>query len=268
MRTVVLLPGIMGSALTLEGETVWPPTPAELVLGYRRIGKLASPRAVASDLIRSVACFPIYQSLIDQLAQWGFAEAAAGGRSGRLVAWPYDWRVDLRASAAKLAQDLDQLASQGAEITLLAHSMGGLVSRCALELDQPSGNGWRASVRQLVTMGTPHRGAPVALVYALGQQSTLGLDKSDIRTLAANPSFPSTYQLIPPGDAFGFWSRQGGAVPLQPVDALAPNVFGLAAENVRAAQELHRALGAKPASCRYFSFVGRELETTIRGDLR
>ena len=269
MRTVVLLPGIMGSTLVVDGETVWPPTVTELVLGYRRIEKLASPRALPGDLIRSVSCFPIYQSLIDQLGQWGFAESAVGGSSGRLVCWPYDWRVDVRTSAAKLAQELERLASGGAEIGLLAHSMGGLVSRCALELEQPNGVAWRASVRQLVTMGTPHRGAPIALVYALGQQGTLGLDAPDIRRLAATPGFPSTYQLIPPGDAFGFWSRESGAVPLQPVDVLAPNLFELGAENVRAAIELQRALGAgaRPQGCRYFSFVGRELETAIRADV-
>lgn len=267
MRTVVLLPGIMGSTLAVDGETVWPPTAAELVLGYRRIAKLASPDAVPRDLIRSVACVPIYQTLVDQLGRWGFAESAAGGPSGRLVGWPYDWRVDLRASAAKLALFLEQLARQRAEITLLAHSMGGLVSRCALELDQPNGSGWRASVRQLITMGTPHRGAPIALVYALGLQGMLGLDAADIKTLAATPGFPSTVQLIPPGDAFGFWSRQAGALPLQPVDVLAPNPFGLGAENVAAAVELHRALAGGRPPCRYFSFVGRELETAIRGDV-
>jgi len=153
----------------------------------------------------------------------------------------------VRSSAAKLARDLDQLASAGAEVTLLAHSLGGLVSRAALELDQADGVGWRAGVRLLVTMGTPHRGAPVALVHALGQQGMLGLAASDIRTLAANPSFPSTYQLIPTGDAFGFWSRQAGTEPLQPLDVLQPNLFQLGPENVRAAIDLHRALAAGPA---------------------
>lgn len=267
MRTVVLVPGIMGSRLTLDGTEVWPPTTLELVAGYGRVAALASPRVVVGDLIRSVACVPIYQSLIDQLAQWGFAESPGGGRSGRLVCWPYDWRVDVRSSAAKLARDLDQLASAGAEVTLLAHSLGGLVSRAALELDQADGVGWRAGVRLLVTMGTPHRGAPVALVHALGQQGMLGLAASDIRTLAANPSFPSTYQLIPTGDAFGFWSRQAGTEPLQPLDVLQPNLFQLGPENVRAAIELHRALAAGVPACRYFSFVGRELETAIRGDV-
>jgi pimeloyl-ACP methyl ester carboxylesterase len=270
VRTIVLLPGIMGSRLVLDGREVWPPTPTELAFGYGRAAELASPRVRVGDLIRSLACFPIYQSLIDQLGKWDIPEAPRLGRNGQLLCWPYDWRVDIRSSAAKLAADLQRLVSQHAdvEITLLAHSMGGLVSRCALEVDQDSvPTGWRANVRLLITMGTPHRGAPIALTYALGLAGMLGLDKSDVKKLAATAGFPSTYQLIPPGDAFGFWSRQGGAVPLQPVDVLDPNVFGLGPENARAAVELHRALAAGTPPCRYFSFVGRELETAIRGDL-
>src|SRR3712207_7538424 len=46
-----------------------------------------------------------------------------------------------------------------AEVSLVAHSMGGLISRYYLESgrfnDRP---GFRA-VRRLITMGTPHRGA-------------------------------------------------------------------------------------------------------------
>ncbi|HXZ85495.1 MAG TPA: hypothetical protein VEI82_08405 [Myxococcota bacterium] len=275
MRTIVLLPGIMGSELVLGREQIWPPTPRELVFGYGRIAKLASLQARVGDLVRSVPCYPIYQSLVDQLKAWGFDESASGGASGRLRPWPYDWRVDIRTTAAKLAQDLQALSSEdpSAEITLLAHSMGGLVSRFALEVAEASApSAWRASVRQLITMGTPHRGAPLALVYALGQSGVLGISAPDVRTLSANPRFPSTYQLIPAADAFGFWSRQGGPVPLQAVDVLERSVaqgLGLELSNVQAAQGFHQALasGTRPPGCRYFSFVGRELETTVRGEL-
>ncbi|MFZ5440104.1 MAG: esterase/lipase family protein [Myxococcota bacterium] len=46
-------------------------------------------------------------------------------------------------------------------IDLLAHSMGGLVCRSALLAAEAEGRAWRRRVRTLVTLGTPHHGAPL-----------------------------------------------------------------------------------------------------------
>jgi pimeloyl-ACP methyl ester carboxylesterase len=45
------------------------------------------------------------------------------------------------------------------EIALIGHSMGGLVARSACHYAHP--NRWRARVRHLFTLGTPHTGAPL-----------------------------------------------------------------------------------------------------------
>lgn len=47
------------------------------------------------------------------------------------------------------------------EITLLTHSMGGLVARSACHYAEQAGYGWRAQLRHLVFLGTPHHGAPL-----------------------------------------------------------------------------------------------------------
>lgn len=47
-------------------------------------------------------------------------------------------------------------------LTLLGHSMGGLVARSACAVASP--HGWRASLRRLITLGTPHHGAPLERV--------------------------------------------------------------------------------------------------------
>ncbi|MGZ5966696.1 MAG: lipase family alpha/beta hydrolase [Polyangiales bacterium] len=45
------------------------------------------------------------------------------------------------------------------EIAILAHSMGGLVSRSACHCAELAGHGWRAKLRKIVFLGSPHHGA-------------------------------------------------------------------------------------------------------------
>jgi phospholipase A1 len=277
MRVVYLVPGIMGSRLSLNGEEIWPPTLPELTIShYDRMAKLSDPTARATDVIRKVTdCYPVYESLLDELQRWGFSEGEAGGAAGKVVAWYYDWRQDNRRIAATLSASLLKAAAAGAtDITILAHSMGGLVARYALEVTDPSlGDvSWRSACNLLITMGTPHRGAPVALVRATGLEPTMGIRADDIRTFMANPRFPSAYQLLPPPDAFGFWGVDSASENIPPLDLSDPKLVALLklnAENLQAWSALYDALrrGVRPANCRYFTFIGRTLETVIRGDL-
>lgn len=47
------------------------------------------------------------------------------------------------------------------QITLLGHSMGGLVARSAVFAAQQANLAWPTRLRHLVTLGTPHHGAPL-----------------------------------------------------------------------------------------------------------
>lgn len=47
------------------------------------------------------------------------------------------------------------------DLTILAHSMGGLVTRSACHHAEGSGQHWRAALRRIVFFGTPHHGAPL-----------------------------------------------------------------------------------------------------------
>ena len=44
---------------------------------------------------------------------------------------------------------------------MIAHSMGGLVSRSACHYGKTSGHTWLNHLRKLVFLGTPHHGAPL-----------------------------------------------------------------------------------------------------------
>lgn len=65
-----------------------------------------------------------------------------------------------------LSKELEQLVKHWpvplTEITVLAHSMGGLVTRCAVHLARAdSAMQWPRLVKNIVFLGTPHHGAPL-----------------------------------------------------------------------------------------------------------
>jgi pimeloyl-ACP methyl ester carboxylesterase len=109
--------------------------------------------------------------------------------------FPYDWRRDNRVAAHQLAATCQQwLASRrekypDAQLVLIGHSMGGLVSRYYLEVL----GGWR-DTRRLITFGTPYRGSLNAVdVIANGFARFFGLvDLTDMLC-----SFPAVHQLLP-----------------------------------------------------------------------
>jgi len=79
-------------------------------------------------------------------AALGYQPLGLRYNSGRPV-----WR-----NGAELAALLDEVPGP---LTLLGHSMGGLVARSAIA--QAGRRRWRKRLRALVTLGTPHQGAPL-----------------------------------------------------------------------------------------------------------
>ena len=69
-----------------------------------------------------------------------------------------------RQLAALLEQLLQAWPQPVQELTLLGHSMGGLVARSACWQATQSGNAWPAQLKRLVFLGTPHHGAPLERV--------------------------------------------------------------------------------------------------------
>lgn len=47
------------------------------------------------------------------------------------------------------------------ELTIIAHSMGGLVARSALHYGQQERNSWTKHLKKIIFLGTPHHGAPM-----------------------------------------------------------------------------------------------------------
>ena len=64
--------------------------------------------------------------------------------------------------AALLADVVDAWPVEVARVALVGHSMGGLVARVACALDAAGPVRWSPLVTDVVTLGTPHLGAPLA----------------------------------------------------------------------------------------------------------
>ncbi len=212
---VVLLPGIMGSVLERNGKDVWAASAGGILnavssrlndIQSLRLDKDPADQQDLGDGVKATRVMPFAQiipglwkvdgySLTSEAIE-GFFENVQPGRN--YFEFPYDWRRDNRVAAKRLQAESEKWlknwrsASDGdptAKLILVAHSMGGLVSRYFLEVL----GGWR-STRALITFGTPYSGSLNALNFlANGYKKAFNLiDLSEMLR-----SFTSIYQLLP-----------------------------------------------------------------------
>lgn len=77
----------------------------------------------------------------------------------------YNSGLHTSTNGREFARQLEWLVSQWpvplTTITLVGHSMGGLVARAAVDEAQRSQHRWRTQLKHLVFLGTPHHGAPL-----------------------------------------------------------------------------------------------------------
>lgn len=184
---VYLLPGIMGTQLGSERAA---PAPADLlwldpqdVIG----GGLERMRLPPSEQLRPLGALTYsYLGLQLRLRAAGYA----------VVVHDYDWRADLRELAGELAARWR--ADPAAKLSIVAHSMGGLIARAALAM--PGGE----RVHRLIALGAPQRGSFGAAQAIRGTYPVVrrlaALDRlHDAEFLAQQvfATFPSIHQLLP-----------------------------------------------------------------------
>jgi len=104
----------------------------------------------------------------------------------------YNNRGDLRQIASRLAgvglseaerghSSVDQLSADSvakggsAQVTLIAHSLGGIISRYYLSRQDPDefGTVYQGNVGRLITIGSPHRGVDLLRLTALAPRNSL-----------------------------------------------------------------------------------------------
>lgn len=266
MQAIVFVPGVMGTELrAADGELLWPPTLWETQFGYGRIDKLVADGVVAGDIIRKVSCVDFYGPLFEQFESLGFGSDSA---AQRLYSLPYDWRQDLETTSKSLEALLDTAHRDGAtDIHLVAHSMGGLISRLTIESKKCADRPWRGALRSFIALAVPHRGAPLALARVLGLDSALGISKADFKRMTADRRYPSAYQLLPaPGEEACWNQSDAGLAEVDIYDEAVAGRLGLDPMLLKRARFVHETLaeGAAPSHVRYFYFAGTGHETVTR----
>ncbi|WP_088889407.1 lipase/acyltransferase domain-containing protein [Leptolyngbya ohadii] len=218
---VVILPGILGSVLQKDGKDLWAVSGQAiwqvLTQSQKTIDKLKliQDDPEAEDLGDGIRPTALIQDTHLIPGFWkidGYTKTARlitdnfdvtpgdiyndpADKAANFYQFPYDWRRDCRANARILKKLIDQRlkcwrqksGAADAKVILMAHSMGGLVSRYYLEVLE----GWRDS-RALFTFGTPYRGSLKAANFMANGYKQLFLDLTEVMR-----SLTSIYQLLP-----------------------------------------------------------------------
>ena len=194
---VFLLPGIMGSHLSLNEKRIWL-EPLQLAAGG--VTKLGI------DVAGVKADAPIessYGKLQDHLSQFY-----------DVVPFAFDWRRSLLAESARLAAAIEDWLTEAEKrnqpLSLLAHSMGGLLARVMIA-DQPKL--WERICKhdraRFVMLGTPNGGSYSIPRLLLGKEGIIqGLSLVDFKNsqgdlLKVIAKFPGVLEMLPTKDVSG-----------------------------------------------------------------
>lgn len=218
---VVLLPGIMGSVLqNKDGKDIWN---LSLQAALRATGEILSRGSLLEELTLTQEDDPD-RDYLDDIRATGLIQDARlvpgffkidgysyirrkltedfdvtpdrpdEDRLPNFFEFAYDWRRNNKVAARLLKKLIDEKLpiwkqrNPGAKVILIAHSMGGLVSRYYLE----HLGGWK-NCKALITLGTPYRGSVKILSFLAN-----GYQKKPLPALTdVLRSFTSVYQLLP-----------------------------------------------------------------------
>lgn len=285
---IVLIPGITGSVLRKDGNIVWgfsASTLGSTLLTRGRsmrealtlhnddpnlddLGDGVSADAVIPDLHLLPGLWKIdgYTTVLKAIqARFEIMEGE------NLFRFPYDWRRDNRVAARRLARVShswlgkwrERTGNADARLILVAHSMGGLVSRYFLEVLE----GWKHT-RALITFGTPFRGSLNALDSLSNGMRKGPFGLVELSELAR--SFTSIYQLLPTYPCYD--PGTGELVRVSEADSI-PNIERA---RVSEATAFHREIEAAVESNRrldryrdegyqIYPVVGNQQETSLVG---
>ena len=244
---VLVVPGIMGSQLGLERAR---PLPHDIVwldpldIAHGRLAALTLPDA-APVVSLGVMLFS-YLRLKLYLRAHGFA----------VEFHDYDWRLPVAESGRALAARLQGLRRQ--RVALVAHSMGGLVSRAALT------HAGTTRVERLVLLGTPNSGSFAAVQALRGSYAVVrkvariaGAGTAESLATEVFSSFPSLYEMLPRAPCGAscdlFDARVWPAGGPRPRAAL-----------LQAARDAQQLLAPADARCSAIAGTGAETVTAVR----
>jgi hypothetical protein len=201
---IILIPGIGGSRLERDGKPIYDLSFGALPrliwnwvggdIAFQGGSGKPDDGVIATDLFNN-QLIPGWFGVDDYDGLVGTLKSVVADPARQFFKFPYDWRASNRWAAEALdsfARPLlhDWQKGHGgadAKLWLVCHSMGGLVARYFLEH-----LGGASVTRRLITIGTPHRGAPKALGALVN-----GVGWGPLNFSQVIRSFASTYELLP-----------------------------------------------------------------------
>jgi pSer/pThr/pTyr-binding forkhead associated (FHA) protein len=191
LTPVIFVPGTMGSELWLGSEKVWPNL--NFLLKHPEIFRYSEdtrlkPKGILNEMVivPNLISFDQYNLLGDYLVdELGYE------RENNFIEFAYDWRQDVRQSARELARFIEGWKVD-APITLIAHSLGTLVSRYYVEK-----LGGKSKIGRLLLIGGPHQGVPKIAANLLSGVDLLPFGLMGKRLTEIIETFPSCYQILP-----------------------------------------------------------------------
>lgn len=188
---VVVLPGLMGSELSQDGQTIW--------IDLQRLtnGDFKKLAIDAHNVRANKLLDAPYADLCEFLS-----------RTFDVIRFPYDWRCSVEVSAAKLAERLKPVLDVAKEnhqpVSFVAHSMGSMVLAALIAFQQGT---WRRirehKEARAVLLGAPLEGSwsIVQLLRGhsdlLGQLALIELNGDLNNLLEIIRRFPGVLELLP-----------------------------------------------------------------------
>ena len=201
---IILIPGIGGSRLERDGQPIYDLSFGSLPhliwnwvggeLAFQGGSGKPDDGVVATELFNN-QLIPGWFGIDDYDGLANMLRSVVKDPASQFFKFPYDWRASNRWAGEaldafvrpKLHEWKKGHGGPDAKVWLVCHSMGGLVARYFLEE-----LGGADITRRLITIATPHRGAPKALNALVNGISFGPLDFSTVIR-----SFASTYELLP-----------------------------------------------------------------------
>jgi len=164
-----------GNPLAIEMQLLHDGVALDIESPASRFAQTGSPAPTGKLLI-------LTHGLCMSVQQWthegyGHGEALASAFGYTPLYLRYNSGLNIAENGRLFADMLERLVSNWPrpvdEITIIGHSMGGLVARSACLAGEERGHRWPGQLRRLAFLGTPHNGAPLergghGLDYLLG----------------------------------------------------------------------------------------------------
>jgi hypothetical protein len=272
---IIVIPGITGTALRRDDQMIWDLSVAGVAHGLSHATDVLEAMSLPEGLGDEEPDHAHQLQPVGLIQGWhlwpGFWAGAGYGQllrrlrrlhssPGRIVAFPYDWRLSNRASARRLQRTIEtelacwreQPGHADAKVIYICHSMGGLLTRYYLEV-----LGGRDTCRQLITVGTPYSGS-IKAIKALTDGLIPLLPRLNDRLVAVARTLPAVHQLLP---TYHCVHTNG-----EPATLIAADLPDLPITGARDAHALHTEISEAltrngPPSYERYAFGGRRQPT-------